>query len=166
MPTSETVLQKTSLTWRLQPKPHCRGHGSTYRMVVKLLRWCTSNFLEFSRDFQESPPKVCHGMLFTGRSLGRHSTANSPEGVPWKTTCSWVLSAVMSAGIRLEYAHTAGAGPRGDTHSAEPGERRMGEPSKGASSTPSTLQSPPLEQLNIMVANKREPFTETICILA
>ena len=105
MPTSETVLQKTSLTWRLQPKPHCRGHGSTYQMVVKLLRWCTSNFLEFSRDFQESPPKVCHGMLFTGRSLGRHSTANSPEGVPWKTTGSWVLSAVMSAGIRLKYAH-------------------------------------------------------------
>ena len=64
------------------------------------------------------------------------------------------------------YAHTAGAGPRGDTHSAEPGERRTGEPSKGASSTPSTLQSPPLEQLNIMLANKREPFTETICILA
>ena len=82
-------------------------------MVVKLLRWCTSNFLEFSRDFQESPPKVSHGMLFTGRSLGRHSK------LPATGCCQ--LSYRQESDWRMHTLQELDTGE--DTQSAEPGKR-------------------------------------------
>ena len=156
MPTTETVLQRTSLTWRLQPRPHCRGHGSTYWMVVKLLRWCTSNFLEFSRDFQESPPKVSHGMLFTGRSLGRHSK------LPATGCCQ--LSYRQESDWRMHTLQELDTGE--DTQSAEPGKRSTWEARKEASSTSSIPAEPTTGTTERDGSQQKELFTETICILA